>query len=463
MVRARPRRGAGGDHRRLRPARRCVGGGALLPARARRRSRRRAARGAGAADPDDDRGRNADARAAPRDAGGDRSAAAGAAAAQRLGATGGRAARRCGACPGGDRAGGTRQAAGQGHRQGRGRAGADPAARGRQAGERRGGAAGAPRRGAAGVRRHRLGPPFLRARRRGGRRRRRVRAGQELRPAVPATRRHARRRRRSRESRRLVPPRGARRQQRGGGAAGAAPGEIPAVEARRRCRQLRSDGDIMRLPRASLRRLLRCSCRIAAAAVVTGGALAAARAETLVERTNRGLVEMITDGDSAAIDMARDLASVLDDGATRRVLPAVGYGGVQDLIDLKALRGIDIGIIQSDALDYAKKRKALPGIENVMTYIAKLHNEELHVLARAEVKSLDDLAGKKVDFTGGAVVTGRNVFNLLRVEIEPVFEDRARALEKLKAGEIAALAYVAAKPTALFERLRDGDGLHFLA
>jgi uncharacterized protein len=217
----------------------------------------------------------------------------------------------------------------------------------------------------------------------------------------------------------------------------------------------------MRVPKATVCRLVRCASRLAAAAVVSSGALAAAQAETLAERTNRGLVEMITDGDSASIDMARDLASVLDDGATRRVLPAIGYGAVQDLIDLRALRGVDIGIIQTDALDYARKRKLLPG-ENGMTYIAKLHNEELHVLARAEVKSLADLAGKKVDFTGGAVVTGRNVLGLLRIKVEPVFEDRARALEQLKSGEIAAVAIVAAKPTALFERLRDADGLHFL-
>jgi TRAP-type uncharacterized transport system substrate-binding protein len=219
----------------------------------------------------------------------------------------------------------------------------------------------------------------------------------------------------------------------------------------------------MRLPKATVRRLIRLSCRIAATAIVTGGALAAARADTLVERTNRGLVEMVIDGDSTSIDMARDLAGVLDDGATRRVLPAVGYGAVQDLIDLKALRGIDVGIIQIDTLDYAKKHKILPGIETAMTYIAKLHNEELHILARNEIKSLNDLAGQKVDFTGGAVVTGRNVFNLLHVKVEPVFEDRARALAKLKSGEIAALAYVAAKPTVLFERLRDSDGVHFLA
>jgi TRAP-type uncharacterized transport system substrate-binding protein len=213
----------------------------------------------------------------------------------------------------------------------------------------------------------------------------------------------------------------------------------------------------------SARRFIHCSCRIAAAAALTGGTLAAAHADTLAERTNRGLVEMVIDGDSTSIDMARDLASVLDDGATRRILPAVGYGAVQDLVDLKALRGIDVGIVQTDALDYAKKHKILPGVETTMTYIAKLHNQELHVLARNEIKSLDDLAGKKVDFIGGAVVTGRNVFSLLHVKVEPVFEDRGRALAKLKSGEIAALAYVAAKPTVLFERLRDSDGVHFLA
>jgi TRAP-type uncharacterized transport system substrate-binding protein len=218
----------------------------------------------------------------------------------------------------------------------------------------------------------------------------------------------------------------------------------------------------MTMPKARIRRIFCCAGRIAVAAVVSGAALGAARAETLAERTNRGLVEMITDGDSASIEMARDLASVLDDGATRRVLPAVGYGAVQNLIDLKALRGVDIAIVQTDALDDAKKRKLLPGFENSMTYIAKLHNEELHVLARAEVTSLADLTGKKVDFTGGAVVTGRNVLDLLHIKVEAVFEDRARALELLKSGEIAAVAIVAAKPTTLFERLRDADGLHFV-
>jgi uncharacterized protein len=199
---------------------------------------------------------------------------------------------------------------------------------------------------------------------------------------------------------------------------------------------------------------------LGASALVAG--VAAAQAETLVERTNRGLVEVITAGDGASIQMAEDIASVLDDGATRRVLPVVGHGSVQNVLDLKALRGVDVAIVQSDVLEAVKQKKLVPGIETV-NYIAKLHNEELHILARPEIARIEDLAGKKVDFGGGAAITGAAVFDLLRIKVEAVSDDHALALQKLKSGDVAAMAFVAAKPTPLFEVLRGGDGLHFLA
>jgi len=198
---------------------------------------------------------------------------------------------------------------------------------------------------------------------------------------------------------------------------------------------------------------------VGASALVVG--VAAAQAETLVERTNRGLVEMITAGDAASIQMAEDIASVLDDGATRRVLPVVGHGSVQNVLDLKALRGVDLAIVQSDVLEAAKQKKLVPGVE-IVNYIAKLHNEELHILARPEIARIEDLAGKKVDFGGGAAITGAAVFDLLHIKVEAVADDHALALQKLKSGEVAAMAFVAAKPTPLFEVLRGGDGLHFL-
>jgi uncharacterized protein len=193
-----------------------------------------------------------------------------------------------------------------------------------------------------------------------------------------------------------------------------------------------------------------------------GGLGAPAKAESLAERANRGLVVMVVGGDGASVELARDLASVIDDGATRRLLPAIGHGSVQNLIDLKLLRGIDIGIVQTDALKYIREQKAYAGLAGSLTYIAKLYNEDFHLLAGGDVRRIEDLAGKKVNFGGSAFVTGPAVFSQLGIQVEPRFDDPAAALEQLKAGKLAALAYVAAKPTPFFARLDNKKGLHFV-
>ena len=81
---------------------------------------------------------------------------------------------------------------------------------------------------------------------------------------------------------------------------------------------------------------------------------------------NRGVVELETSGTAGiSVRMAEDLANLIDDGATRRVLPVVGKGSLQILIDLRYLRGIDMAIIPIDVLDYAKEQQLYPGIEAV--------------------------------------------------------------------------------------------------
>jgi len=202
--------------------------------------------------------------------------------------------------------------------------------------------------------------------------------------------------------------------------------------------------------------------RFCAAAALLAAATGPGRAESLVEQANRGLVEMMIPADAAALAMAQDLAGLVNDGATRRVLPVIGRDAVEGLIDLKALRGIDVMVAQTDVLAAARGNPALATAATSFTYVAKLNDAPLHVLARAEVHGLADLAGKRVDFIGGARVTGPAVLDLAKVKVEPVFDGSALALQKLAAGEVAAIAYVATKPTPLFGTLT-GDGLHFLA
>lgn len=192
---------------------------------------------------------------------------------------------------------------------------------------------------------------------------------------------------------------------------------------------------------------------------------AAPAADSIV--INRGVVELET-GSSAGISVriAEDLANVINDGATRRVVPVVGKGSLGNLTDLKLLRGIDIAILQTDILDYAREQQLFPGIETSITYIAKLYNEEFHLLARPEINSITDLANQKVNIDlrdSGTAITAGRLFDLLNLPVSLTNDPPEVALEKLRNGEIAALAFVAGKPAPLFRELKGDDGLHLLA
>ena len=218
----------------------------------------------------------------------------------------------------------------------------------------------------------------------------------------------------------------------------------------------------MTLSRELCRRLLPAAAILLLA---SGGAVRAA--DPLVERANRGLVEIVTGSVSGtSARMAEDLAEVLDDGATRRVLPVIGKGAFQNLADLKVLRGVDLAIVQTDVLDHAREAHLYPNLDNFVTYIAKLSSDEFHLLARGDIRSIADLAGKKVNFgtpVDGAAFTGPRIFDMLGIKVQATAYGQTAALEKLRKGEIAAMAVVVGKPAALFEAVRPKDGLHFLS
>jgi TRAP-type uncharacterized transport system substrate-binding protein len=182
---------------------------------------------------------------------------------------------------------------------------------------------------------------------------------------------------------------------------------------------------------------------------------------------NRGVVELITGraGD-VSVRMAQEIAGVVDDGTTRRVVPVVGKGSLQNITDLKYLRGIDIAILPIDALEHARDQRLFPGMEESLTYIAKLYNQELHLLARADINKVADLIGQtvNVDMQGSSTaLTASRLFNLLQVNTKIANDNQDAALQKLRNGEIAALAFVAAKPAPFFQAIDTAEGLHLLS
>src|SRR5260221_9717806 len=145
-------------------------------------------------------------------------------------------------------------------------------------------------------------------------------------------------------------------------------------------------------------RLKLCSVTAFAALIWALHAPSATAAEQAGAAINRGVVELETSGAAGiSVRIAEDLANLVDDGATRRVVPVVGKGSLQNLLDLKYLRGIDMAILQADVLDYAKEQKLVPTLESSLTYIAKLYNEEFHLMVRHEITEITDLAGHKIN------------------------------------------------------------------
>ena len=162
---------------------------------------------------------------------------------------------------------------------------------------------------------------------------------------------------------------------------------------------------------------------------------------------------------------ADELAQVLDDGDNLRVLPIVTYGAASNLDDLLYLRGVDVAVTQSDVFEYFRTQRKISNLESRINYIIRLPISEMHVLARNDIKSIEDLRGKKVNFgpAGSASsLTGSIVFQRLGVQVEQVLYDNPTALQKLKSGELAALVRVIGKPIDFFAKIPADAGLHFV-
>jgi uncharacterized protein len=164
----------------------------------------------------------------------------------------------------------------------------------------------------------------------------------------------------------------------------------------------------------------------------------------LGERINANTLSIISGNPNATyMSIAYDMSAVLDDGDDFRILPVIGKGGGQNIKDVRFLKGVDLGITQSNLLGYYNRTNEIGTIDDKIVYIAKLFNEEMHLIVRegSGINSLFDLAGKKVNFSdvgSGTQLSTRDIFEKLGIKPEEVNMGQADAFEALKRGEIAA-------------------------
>ena len=166
------------------------------------------------------------------------------------------------------------------------------------------------------------------------------------------------------------------------------------------------------------------------------------------------------------VQFGADLASVLDDGNKLRVLPIVGRGSVQSVADILFLQGVDLGIVRADTLDYLERKGFAKDIKKQFTYVTKLYNEEMQVIAPRSIATLKDLEGKTVSVdlpNGGTFVTALTVFERLGIKANVVYIEQRIAMEKLKAGEIDAVIVVGGKPYKSVSTFANDGRFHLAA
>ena len=180
---------------------------------------------------------------------------------------------------------------------------------------------------------------------------------------------------------------------------------------------------------------------------------------------------IMTGGPSGTyIQIGRDLAKLEGQcGLTLNVLES--GGSLENFVGVRKRPHTQFGIVQSDVLDYFKTFQANdPEIQRAISGVRimfPLYNEEVHILAKREITTLADLAGKRVavgNKGSGTYLTSSLILDIMQLRnIERVATPAKDALAKLQNGEIDALFYIAGVPTKLFADTNiDGARFHLL-
>lgn len=204
---------------------------------------------------------------------------------------------------------------------------------------------------------------------------------------------------------------------------------------------------------------------IAGVALLSDSALPQPPDAVRISQTQNATIGLIADGPgSTDTRIAADIAQVLDDGDRLRILPMLGGGSVQNIADLIYLKGVDVAIVHTDILTQTMQNGTIPR-QGSIQYIAKLFQEEIHILARKDIAGLNDLTGKVVaigPLGSGTELTATALMETAHIVPNVTHDNQSAALERLRHGEIAAMFVIGGRPVPMLQAIEPGTGLHFI-
>jgi TRAP-type uncharacterized transport system substrate-binding protein len=136
------------------------------------------------------------------------------------------------------------------------------------------------------------------------------------------------------------------------------------------------------------------------------------------DTVNAGTVTIITAPAGGAKSVfAADMARVLDEKDKLRILPILGKGPVQNVIDIFYLKSVDMGLVATDVPEFYKIQYGTD-ITNRLRYIMKLYNDEIHIIAPTEIKTVFDLEGKRIEAPKDVgLYSAKAIFSRLNINV----------------------------------------------
>jgi TRAP-type uncharacterized transport system substrate-binding protein len=169
---------------------------------------------------------------------------------------------------------------------------------------------------------------------------------------------------------------------------------------------------------------------------------------------------------AAYIQLGSDIAIVVNNGDSLRVLPMVSDGALTNVRDVLFLKDVDLGITTVQILnDLRKSGEDGPNIDRYISYVAPLSVDTLHILARPGINTIKDLNGKKVSFNSKGSGTARFtplVFKELGINVEETTMPQGDAIQAMRDGQLDATACSCPMPLAAFPNVKPEWGFKIL-
>jgi uncharacterized protein len=195
------------------------------------------------------------------------------------------------------------------------------------------------------------------------------------------------------------------------------------------------------------------------------GSHSSVQAEDLrATKLNQGTIGLLA-SQPDLLSAALKISNAVDHTDGLRVLPIVGRGGLQSINDLLFLRGVDAAMISSDALAYVEKNGLYKDEAPKISYLAKLANSNVIILARPEFTTLESLDGKRIavgSSESDEFIAADLIFGGLGLRYESAGMSGETAVSGMRDKTIAATVFAGADAYSLLAEIDAKSGFHIL-